>query len=61
MQSEMKLHWKIALTVLHIPQFAFYMFMGGLFGHVIGGRAGLAAGAAVGFFASAAVASVYIY
>ena len=61
MQSEMKLHWKIALTVLHIPQFAFYMFMGGLFGHAIGGRAGLAAGAAVGFFASAAVSSVYIY
>ena len=59
MQSEMKLHWKIALTVLHIPQFAFYMLLGGMFGHAIDGRSGLAAGAAIGFLASAAVAWVF--
>lgn len=61
MQSGMKLHWKIALTVLHIPQFAFYMFLGGMFGHAINGGAGLITGAAIGFLASAAVAWVYIY
>lgn len=61
MQSGMKLHWKVALAVLHIPQFAFYMFLGGMFGHAINGGAGLITGAAIGFLASAAVAWGYIH